>query len=227
MLCGSRQFFGESPTDRRSSRAGATGCRRHDRGAIVVCSPVLDVNFLLAMACKIDRFNERVGRLMIWCVLASVILAAAAALLRKLFLFYSSSWSELQWYLFGAAFLFSAPYVLRIDEHVRVDVLARRWSTRTRARLDLAALILVSLPICVTMVVLGTEHTWTALRFGERSYMHDGLLLWPVRALVPIGFVLLGLQTLSEIVHRIVLLQTEQQGIRDRGCAADPGEGGP
>jgi len=185
------------------------------------------MNFLLATAHKIDRLNERIGRLMVWCVLASVVLAAVAALLRKLFLLYSSSWSEMQWYLFGAAFLFSAPHVLRIDEHVRVDVLARRWSPRTRAGLDLAALVLVALPICVTMVVLGTEHAWTALRFGERSYMHDGLLIWPVRALVPIGFVLLGLQTLSEIVHRIVLLRTEHQRARSE-CSVDAGsEGDP
>ena len=165
------------------------------------------MNFLLACSRVIDRVNKRICHLMIWCVLASVLLAALAALLRKLFLFYSNSWSELQWYLFGAAFLFGAPHVLRLDEHVRVDVLAQRWSARTRAWLDLIAFALVALPICVIMIVLGGEYAWTAFRFGEKSFMHDGLVMWPVRALVPIGFLLLGLQTFSEIVHRVVILR--------------------
>ena len=158
---------------------------------------------LLTMARSIDRFNGHVGRLMVWCVLGSVLLAAASALLRKLFSFYSSSWSEMQWYLFGAVFLFSAAHVLHIDEHVRVDVLAQRWSARTRIWIDITALVLVALPICSIMVVLGAEHAWNALRFGESSYMHNGLPIWPVRALVPIAFVLLGLQAISEIVHRV------------------------
>ena len=157
---------------------------------------------LLKLAAAIDRLNAAIGRSMIWAVLASVLLAAASALLRKLFHLYASSWTEMQWYLFGAVFLFSAAHMLQIDEHVRVDVLAQRWSARTRALIDLAALAAVALPISLIMVHLGAAHAWSAWRHGEHSYMADGLIIWPVRALVPIGFGLFALQVVAEIIRR-------------------------
>jgi TRAP-type mannitol/chloroaromatic compound transport system permease small subunit len=167
---------------------------------------------LIAFADAVDALSAAVGRSMVWAIAASVILAAFAALSRKLFGVYVNAWSELQWYLFGAAFLFSAADVLRLDEHVRVDALSRSWSDRTRAWLDLTALALVAVPTCVLMAWLGFDHAWSAFRHGERSFMPDGLAIWPVRALVPIGFALLGLQCLAEIVRRADRLRTGRQG---------------
>ena len=99
----------------------------------------------LKLADRIDALSAAVGRALRWAILVSVGLAAFSALSRKLFLYYSNSWSELQWYLFGAAFLFCAADVLRVDEHVRVDALSRRWSDRTRAWIDLVALAVIAI----------------------------------------------------------------------------------
>lgn len=162
---------------------------------------------LVRVVRAIDRLNAWLGRQMLWCVLVAVLVAAACAVLRKAFALYSNAWSELQWQLFGAACLFSAAWVLQLDEHVRVDVLAQRWSARTRAWLDLVVLVGVAMPLCATMVVLGTEHAWSAFRHGEGSYMPDGLVIWPSRALVPIGFALLGLQSLAQTLRCAVMLR--------------------
>lgn len=163
---------------------------------------------LLGFADGIDRISQGIGRRLIWAVLASVLLAAGSALSRKLFAYYFNWWSELQWYLFGAVFLLGAAHMLQLDEHVRVDVLARRWSARVRAVLELVALCAVAVPISAIMACLGFEHAWSAFRHGERSYMADGLVIWPVRTLVPAGFVLFGLQSLAEIVRRIDVLRS-------------------
>lgn len=162
---------------------------------------------LLALSAGIDRLNAWVGRAMAWCIGASVLIAGAVALARKFFRLGSNAWVEMEWYLFGASFLLGAGYVLLVDEHVRVDALAGRWSARTRAWLDIVALAAVALPICALMVWLGSLYAWHALSTGERSYMADGLIVWPVRVLIPLGFSLLGLQSLSEIIRRVHFLR--------------------
>jgi TRAP-type mannitol/chloroaromatic compound transport system permease small subunit len=166
------------------------------------------MRLLLGFADGVDRISRGIGRLLIWAVLASVLLAAGSALSRKLFAYYFNWWSELQWYLFGAVFLLGAAHMLQLDEHVRVDVLARRWSARSRAVLELIALCAVAVPISALMAWLGFEHAWSAFRHAEHSYMADGLVIWPVRALVPVGFVLFGLQSLAEIVRRVEVLRS-------------------
>ncbi len=165
---------------------------------------------------RIDALSARVGRAMRWAILMCVGLAAFSALSRKLFLYYANAWSELQWYLLAAVFLFGAADVLRVDGHVRVDVLSRRWSARTRAWLDVLALAAVALPISLLMTALGAAHAWSAFLHGERSYMADGLVIWPVRALVPIGFALFALQCVAQIVRAVEWLRAEP----DAGCAA-------
>lgn len=174
------------------------------------------MQWMLDLSRAIDRINTWIGRAVIWCILASAVIGASCALLRKLFRIGSNAWFEMQWHLFAAAFLLSAAYVLLVDEHVRVDALAARWSARVRAWLDIVALALIALPICAVMVVFGAQYAWQAYEIGEGSYMHDGLPLWPVRALTPIGFALLGLQSISEIIRRVLYL---------RGGAARPTAG--
>lgn len=157
----------------------------------------------LCFADRVDALSAAVGRALRWAIFACVGLAAFSALSRKLFLYYVNAWSELQWYLLGAVFLFGAADVLRVGEHVRVDVLSQRWSASTRAWLDVLALAAVALPISLLMVVLGTAHAWSAFVHDEHSYMADGLIVWPMRALIPIGFVLFGLQCVAQIVRRV------------------------
>ncbi|MBX3604954.1 MAG: TRAP transporter small permease subunit [Piscinibacter sp.] len=165
-----------------------------------------------AFSARVDRLSGATGSLLQWAALTSIGLAAFAAISRKLFGFYSNAWSEMQWYLFGAVFLLGAADVLRADEHVRVDALWVHWSNRTKAWIDLVVLSFVALPTCVTMVVLGALHTWSAYTHGEHSYMADGLLIWPVRALVPLGFLLLALQSVAEILRRWMRLWPAEPG---------------
>ena len=172
---------------------------------------------LLVVSDAIDALNRWVGRATVWCILASVLIGTGNALMRKAFRLSSNVSSEMQWYLFAAAFLLTMGYVLMVDEHVRVDVLARRLSPRARARLDALALLLFVLPLCVLMVALGGAYFWRAFASGEGSYMADGLLIWPVRLFIPLGFALLGLQAISEAVKRWAYLR----GARERAGSVE------
>ncbi|MBX3585109.1 MAG: TRAP transporter small permease subunit [Ramlibacter sp.] len=167
----------------------------------------------------IDALNRRIGRFTVWFILASVLISAGNASMRKAFGLASNAWLEGQWYLFAAAFLLASGYVLMVDEHVRVDALAQRFSPRLRAWIDVLALVLAVLPLCVLMVGLGAEYFWRAWTEGERSFNSDGLVRWPVRLCIPLGFALLGLQSLSEIIKRMEFLQGRRT--RATTCEAD------
>lgn len=162
---------------------------------------------LLAASRRIDALNRWVGRATAWLILAAVLISTVNAVLRKAFHLGSNAWIESQWYLTGAAFLLVAGYVLLVDEHVRVDALAQRLPPRLRAGLDLLTLLLIVLPLCALMVVLGGRYFWHALATGEHSFMADGLIIWPVRLFIPLGFALLGLQAASEAIKRWHFLQ--------------------
>lgn len=165
------------------------------------------MRILLAICRHIDSLNRWIGRAMAWCILASVLISTANAVMRKTFSISSNSWVEMQWYLYAAAFLLAAGYVLMVDEHVRVDALAQRFSARLRAGLDVIVLLFFVLPLCALMIDLGGAYFWDAYWRAEHSFMADGLTVWPVRLLIPLGFGLLGLQTLSEIVRRFDFLR--------------------
>jgi TRAP-type mannitol/chloroaromatic compound transport system permease small subunit len=162
---------------------------------------------LLAASRWIDSLNRWVGRATAWLILASVLISNGNAVMRKAFRLSSNAWVESQWYLYAAAFLLVAGYVLLVDEHVRVDAIAQRFSPRLRAGLDLLTMLAVVLPMCALMVVLGGQFFWRALAAGEHSFMAGGLLIWPVRLFIPLGFGLLGLQALSEAIKRAHVVQ--------------------
>lgn len=152
-----------------------------------------------------------------WLVLASVLISAGNALLRKAFDLGSNAWLEAQWYLYAAAFLGASGYVLMVDEHVRIDALAQRFSPRLRAALDIGALLLFVLPLCALMIVLGGEFFWRAWELGETSYNAGGLIRWPVYLCIPAGFGLLALQSVSELIKRIAFLR----GLRERATTTE------
>jgi TRAP-type mannitol/chloroaromatic compound transport system permease small subunit len=162
---------------------------------------------LLGIARSIDAVNERVGRAVLWLVLAVTLISAANALMRYGFGMSSNAWLEIQWYLFGAIFLLAAGYTLKHNGHVRVDVLYGRWPPRARAWIDLLGAALFLLPLCVLMVWLSWHGFIESFQRGELSSDAGGLIRWPVRLLIPLGFALLGLQGVSELIKRVVFLR--------------------
>jgi TRAP-type mannitol/chloroaromatic compound transport system permease small subunit len=171
----------------------------------------IEMKLLNALSTAIDALNRRVGRSLVWLVLASVLISAGNAISRKAFDLSSNAWLEAQWYLYAAAFLGASGYVLMVDEHVRIDAVAQRFSPRLRAWLDIVALLLFVLPLCGLMVTLGGAFTWRAWEIGEMSYNAGGLVRWPVYACIPVGFGLLALQAVSELIKRVGFLRGERE----------------
>jgi TRAP-type mannitol/chloroaromatic compound transport system permease small subunit len=161
----------------------------------------------LRLAGWIDRINRFVGRAMVWPLLASVLVSAGNALVRKLCGTSSNAWLEMQWHLFAVAFLGCAGYVLLVDEHVRVDVLSRRWPVRVRAVVDAAMLVLAALPMTGLFIAHGWGLFWRAWLSGESYIDAGGLVLWPMYGAMVAGMALLGLQAASELVRRIAFLR--------------------
>ncbi len=170
----------------------------------------------LALARTIDAVNERVGRAVTWLVLAATLISAANALARYGLNLSSNAWLEIQWYLFGAIILLTAGYTLKHNGHVRIDVIYGRFSTRAQAWIDLLGALLFLLPLCGLMTWLSWPGFVESLQSGETSPDAGGLLRWPVRLLIPLGFALLGLQGISEAIKRIAFLRGEGKLTREQ-----------
>jgi TRAP-type mannitol/chloroaromatic compound transport system permease small subunit len=164
------------------------------------------VKALLALSRAIDAVNDHVGKAVYWLVLAAVIISALNAIVRKAFDMSSNAYLEVQWYLFSAIFLLCAGYTLLRNEHIRIDVVAGRFTRRTQTWIDVFGTVFFLMP----MVALILYESWPwfvrAWQSGEVSPSAGGLILWPAKILVPIGFVLLGLQGVSELIKRIAFL---------------------
>jgi TRAP-type mannitol/chloroaromatic compound transport system permease small subunit len=165
----------------------------------------------------VDTLNRVIGRATVWLILGSIVVSAGNAVMRKFFGLASNLWLEGQWHLYGAAYLCAGGYVLLVDEHVRVDVLSQRFTPRLRAWLDIAVLLLFVLPICALLIEQGGQLALRAWRGGETSWHPSGPLLWPVLTCIPLGFGLLGLQALSEVIKRAGLLL----GRREKGSLVE------
>ncbi|HQR04921.1 MAG: TRAP transporter small permease subunit [Proteobacteria bacterium] len=167
------------------------------------------MKYLLTLARGIDALNRRIGRAASWLVLAAVLLSAGNAVVRKAFDFSSNAFLEMQWYLFAALFLLCGGYALLRQEHVKIDLLYGRWSRRTQVWIDIAGTILFLLPFAGLLLALCWPYFLDAWRSGETSANAGGLVLWWVKLFMPLGFGLLGLQGLSELVKRIAWLRGE------------------
>jgi TRAP-type mannitol/chloroaromatic compound transport system permease small subunit len=161
---------------------------------------------LIALSRAIDTLNEWVGRAVLWLVLLATLLSAGNAVARYALGLSSNAWLEIQWYLFAAIFLLAAGYTLKHNGHVRIDVLYGRLAPRTRAWIDIAGSLVFLLPFCLLLVWLSWPGVVESYLRREISPDAGGLLRWPVRLLIPLGFSLLGLQGLSEIIKRIAFL---------------------
>jgi TRAP-type mannitol/chloroaromatic compound transport system permease small subunit len=170
---------------------------------------------LLAFSRAIDFVNERIGRLVYWLVLIMVLVSAANATSRYALNLASNAWLELQWYLFAAVFLLCAGYTLLHNEHIRIDVVAANLSRRKQIWIDVFGLVFFLLPMSIFIMWLSWPIFMNAWTSGEISGSAGGLIRWPARLLVPVGFALLSLQGISELIKRIAYL---------RGLIPDPVE---
>ncbi len=164
------------------------------------------MNALLTLARLIDALTERVGRLVIWLVLVATLVSAGNALARYALGESSNAWLEIQWYLFGAMFLLAAGYTLKHNGHVRIDILYNRLGARGQAWIDLAGGLLFLLPTAVLLAWLAWPMFMDAWTTQEMSPDAGGLIRWPVKLLLPVGFGLLALQGVAEVIKRIGVL---------------------
>jgi TRAP-type mannitol/chloroaromatic compound transport system permease small subunit len=161
---------------------------------------------LLAFTQGVDWFNDRFGKIAEWCVLLACVISAGNASIRYLFDMSSNAWLEIQWWLFAGIFLLGASQTLRLNEHVRVDILYGNVPKTAQLWIDTIGILVFLLPSTVLLVYLSWPIAMTSYRIGESSSNAGGLILWPVKFLLPLGFALLTLQGVAELIKRIAAL---------------------
>ena len=162
---------------------------------------------LLRLSRAIDYVNDRFGVVANWLVLLACLISAGNAGSRYLFSESSNGWLEVQWYMFAGMVLLGGPYTLKVNEHVRVDLVYSAVSERVRIWIDILGCLLFLLPICVIMVYFTWPWFVESWRIDETSSNAGGLIRWPVKLLLPVGFVLMALQGISEIIKRVAALE--------------------
>ena len=161
---------------------------------------------LLSLSRLIDAISTGLGKLVMWLILAATAISAGNAIMRKAFSIGSNAYLEIQWYLFAATFMLGVGYVMLNNAHVRIDFISTRLSKRTNAIIDALGLVVFTIPLALIMVNLGWPVFERALASGEMSQNAGGLIRWPVFMLVPLGFSLLIMQSVSELIKRIGFL---------------------
>jgi len=170
---------------------------------------------LLPASRAIDAFNTFIGRWVSWLIFAAVVVSTVNAIVRKAFDMSSNAWLELQWVLFSAVFLLCSPWTLISNEHIRIDIINNLLPKKVRNWIDLIGHTFFLLPLTIIMIVTGVPFFLKSWRIDEQSFSAGGLPQWPTKSLVMIGFALLFLQCLSEIVKRAAVM---------RGLIPDPHE---
>lgn len=174
------------------------------------------MGLLLRLSGLIDGLNERVGKLVYWLILAAVLVSSGNATIRYTFDTSSNAWLELQWYLFSAVFILCAGYTLLNNQHIRIDIINSRFPKRVRIWIDIFGGLFCLLPMAVIIMVLSWPVFVDSFQRHEISSNAGGLLKWPFKLIVPVGFLLLALQGVSELIKRIGYLL---------GLAPDPTAG--
>lgn len=168
---------------------------------------------MLILSRFIDRGTEVIGKAVGWFILAAILLSAGNAVVRKVFNTSSNALLEMQWYLYGAAFLLAAAYTLRQNEHIRIDIVYGALSRRTQHWIDLFGHVFFLMPFAILMDVYFVSYVLQSYHSGETSNNAGGLTLWPAKALLLAGMLLLTLQGISEIIKKIAVM---------RGVIPDP-----
>jgi TRAP-type mannitol/chloroaromatic compound transport system permease small subunit len=173
---------------------------------------------------RIDQLNEKIAGAVSWALLAAVVICTGNALIRYTFNTSSNAWLEIQWYLFAAIFMLASSHTLKRDEHVRIDVIAGRFSKRTQVWIDLLGFLLFLMPICLVILYYGVPFALLSITSAEMSSNAGGLIVWPAKLLVPLGFLLLILQGVSEIIKRVAFLAGRIDGHEFAKHASTPEE---
>ena len=170
------------------------------------------MNFLNAFVSGVDRLTDRFGDLARWAVILSCFISAANALVRYTFDYSSNAFLEIQWYLFAACVMLGSAQVLRVNEHVRVDLIYSRFNGRQQAILDLVGLLVFLVPVMAVMIGLSFPLFMKMYLSGEMSSNAGGLIRWPAMMMLPLGFSLVLLQGLAEAVKRALWLAHRYDG---------------
>ncbi len=170
------------------------------------------MDIFLSLSRAIDRLTDGFAHFAKWAVLASCLISAGNAFVRYLANYSSNSWLEIQWYLFAGCVMLGAAQVLRLNEHVRVDVLYGNYPGRVQAIVDLAGILLFLLPVMVLMIYFSWPLFLSMYKSGEMSSNSGGLIRWPAMLLLPVGFTLLLLQGISEAIKRVAWLCNRYDG---------------
>ena len=166
-----------------------------------------NVRGLLKLSSGIDWLNEKFGVVANWLVLLACVISAGNAASRYLFSESSNGWLEVQWYMFAGMVLLGGPYTLKMNEHVRVDLVYGLVSERTRIWIDIVCCVLFLLPICLILIYFTWPWFVESWRLGEESSNAGGLIRWPVKLVLPVGFALMVLQGISELIKRGAALE--------------------
>jgi TRAP-type mannitol/chloroaromatic compound transport system permease small subunit len=165
------------------------------------------MNALLKLSQLIDSITEFVGKSIIWVVLVVTLISCGNAIMRYTINYSSNAFLEIQWYLFAVIFLFGAGYTLKKNEHVRIDLIAGKFSKRGQAMIDIFGIIFFLMPMAIAIMWMSWPIFLLALKTNEMSSNAGGLILWPARLMVPLGFFLLVMQGISELIKKIGFLQ--------------------
>ncbi|MBX3514270.1 MAG: TRAP transporter small permease subunit [Xanthobacteraceae bacterium] len=168
---------------------------------------------LLAISRAIDYVNIRLGKAVAWLIVVAITVSTVNAIIRKLLNQSSNAWLELQWYLFAAVFMFCAAWTLISNEHIRIDIVNNQFSKRVRNWIDLIGHVFALLPFCIVMIWTSIPFFLTSYNLGERSFAAGGLPQWIAKLIVPVAFVILLIQSFSEIIKRVAIM---------RGAIPDP-----
>lgn len=162
--------------------------------------------FLLSLSRYIDRLNEAIGKAVSWLVLLAVLVCSLNAIVLKIAKVGSNAFLELQWYMYAAVFLLAAAYTLKKNEHVRIDVITSHLSKRANAWIDIFGFLFFLLPMTLILLLYAVPYAWNSVLSQEVSNNAGGLIVWPAKLLIPVGFFLLTLQGISELIKRIAFL---------------------
>jgi TRAP-type mannitol/chloroaromatic compound transport system permease small subunit len=168
---------------------------------------------LLILSRGIDAFTRWTGKRLAWLILVAVVVSALNAIVRKTFDTSSNSWLELQWVLFSVVFLLCSPWTLLDNEHIRIDIVNQMLPKRVRDSIDVLGHVAFLIPLCIVMIVTGGPFFMRSVEINEQSGNAGGLPQWPAKSLVIIGFTLLLVQGISELIKRIAVM---------RGLIPDP-----